>query len=318
MDNLDRTQTMKVLFLCNRDFANLGYLFAECLKANDVSAICMKVIYNPRKSVIGQGTIIKSKEHLRPFVESADVIIWMHSQYVDLSGMNSAGKTFGVFHGGTKYRRSAKRVNKLFNPKIDFTLTQSTEGTMLNRGAKNESWVFPPVDTTMLQPSYDMQDKIIIGHFPSQPKAKGSTQICSVINKLRNGPLKDHFTYMYGGSLVPWKRNLINLAYCDIYIDSITHAGWGLAILEAAALGTIGVAGFGLRKEYEELYGPCPLPDLAAHDLDGLYNILETLILTDRKELIEKKKEYRQWVENYHTIEFIGKELKRTITNAIR
>ena len=308
---------MKVLFLCNRDFANLGYLFAECLKANDVGAICMKVIHNDRKSSIGQGTLIKNREHLQAFVESSDVIIWMHSQYIDLTGINSAGKKFGVFHGGTKYRRSAKNVNKLFNPKTDFTLTQSTEGTMLNRGAKNETWVFPPVDTAMLQPTYDIGEKLIIGHFPSQPKAKGSTQIRGVINRLKDSPLKDSFTYMYGGSLIPWRRNLINIAYCDIYIDSITHAGWGLTVLEAAALGTIAVAGFGLRKEYEELYGHCPLPELAAHDLDGLYKILEDLILTDREELIKKKKEYRTWVEKYHTIEFIGKELKRIISHAI-
>ena len=309
---------MRVLFLCNRDFANLGYLFAECLRANDVSALCMKTMYSPRQPASGQGVIIKNRAHLQAFVEPADVIIWMHSQWVSLDGMDLTGKKLGVFHGGTKYRRGANRVNKFFNPKMDFTLTQSTEGTMLNRGAKNEHWIFPPVDTDRLRPeSYDIGEKLIIGHFPSQPKAKGSSHINVVMKRLREEPIAEHFTYIYGGSLVPWRRNIINLAYCDVYIDSITHAGWGLAVLEAAALGTIAVAGFGLRKEYEELYGYCPLPDLAAKDTEGLYNHIKELILTDHDILVQKKKEYRQWVEKYHTIEFIVKELKRILDNAI-
>ena len=305
---------MRVLFLCNRDFANLGYLFAECLNANDVSAICLTIRPSSRQPSAARGVTVQSKEHLHTFVRSADVIIWMHSQWVELAGMDLTGKRLGVFHGGTKYRGHAARVNKFFNPRMDFTLTQSTEGTMLNRGAKNETWVFPPVDTDALQPeSYNIGEKLIIGHFPSQPKAKGSSYINVVMQRLREELIADSFTYIYGGQLVPWRRNIVNLAYCDVYIDSITHAGWGLAILEAAALGTIGVAGFGLRKEYEELYGPCPLPDLAAMDTEGLYTHIKELILTDRDVLIRKKKEYRQWVENYHTIKFIGKELKRTL-----
>ena len=314
MDNFNRIQEMRVLFLCNRDFANLGYLFAECLKANDVSAICLTTQPTLRRPLTERGVPIQSKEHLHTFVKPADVIIWMHSQWVALDGMDLTGKKLGVFHGGTKYRGSASRVNKFFNPRVNFTWTQSTEGTMLNRGAKNETWVFPPVDTVKLQPeSYDIGEKLIIGHFPSQPKRKGANHINAVMRRLREEPIGDSFTYIYSGQLAPWKRNMVNLAYCDVYIDNITHAGWGLAILEAAALGTIGVAGFGLRKEYEEIYGPCPLPDLAAMDTEGLYTHVKELILTDRDVLVQKKKEYRQWVENYHTFEFIGKELKRTL-----
>ena len=309
---------MRVLFLCNRDFANLGYLFAECLKSIDIGAICLKTKLSSRQPLAGQAVLIQNREHLHTFVKPADVIIWMHSQWVDLTGIDITGKKLGVFHGGTKYRRGAPRVNKFFNPRMDFTLTQSTEGTMLDRGAKNETWVFPPVDTEKLKPeSYDIGEKLIIGHFPSQPKAKGSSHINAVMKRLQDGPLGNSFTYMYGGRLVSWHTNISYLSQCDIYIDSITHAGWGLAILEAAALGVIGVAGFGLRKGYEKKYGPCPLPNLAAMDTEGLYKIMESLIQTDHEVLIQKKKDYRQWVENYHAIEFIGEDLKKAINNAI-
>lgn len=308
---------MRVLFLCNSDYANLGYLFAQCLRSVDVSALCMKTKRNTRHALTGQGVLIQNLEHLHELAKPADIIIWMHSQWIDLAGIDLNGKRLGVFHGGTKYRRGASRVNKFFNPKMDFALIQSTEGTMLNRGAKNETWVFPPVDTERLQPDYEIGEKLVIGHFPSQPRAKGSFHINAIMAQLKEGPLGNSFTYMYSGRLIPWKANMNYMSQCDIYIDNVTHAGWGLAILEAAALGVIGIAGFGLRKEYEEKYGPCPLPDLAARDTEGLYKILKTLLQTDHEVLVQKKKDYRQWVEDYHTIEFIGRDLKKAVDNAI-
>ncbi len=309
---------MRVLFLCAHDFANLGYLFAECLRSVGVSALCMVTSLSRLRLGISQAVLIQNMEHLHTFVRPADVIIWMHSQWISLPDMDLTGKKLGVFHGGSKYRGHARMVNRFFNPRMDFTLTQSTEGTMLNRGAKNETWVFPPVDTERLQPeSYDIGEKLIIGHFPSQPKSKGSSHIGVVMRRLRDELPDDSFAYTYVGRPVPWKRNIGLIRQCDIYIDSITHAGWGLAILEAAALGVIGIAGFGLRKEYEEKYGTCPLPNLAAMDTEGLYKMIKDLIQTDREVLIQKKKDYRKWVENYHTIEFIGEDLKKAITNAI-
>jgi len=304
---------MRVLFLCIVDYANLGYLFAEALKSVGIGAICMKREYNPRRSGAEQGLIIKSRDQLFNIVRQANVIIWMHSQWINIPEVYLLGKRLGVFHGGTKYRNFSKSVNDRFNPIVDFTWIQSTANILLTKGAKNIKWVFPPVDTDKIQPmSYDLKYKIVVGHYPSHKKKKGTLKIKNTMHRLqRDSRVKNLFRFICGDNLVSWNDNLDRMSKCDIFINNLGHDGWGLEALEASALGKIVVAGFALRNKYEERYGICPI--IRAKDENHLYIILKNLLQKDRNFLLGMKYQSRTWVERYHTLSYIGNELKEIL-----
>ena len=59
---------------------------------------------------------------------------------------------------------------------------------MLGLGAKNEHWIYYPVDTDYLKADYKTPNKLVIGHFPSNPDVKGTEAITRVISKLEKDP----------------------------------------------------------------------------------------------------------------------------------
>jgi len=187
------------------------------------------------------GIQVESAFELLPYVRDANIIVFMHSSFVDF-GDEYRGKRLFVFHGGTMYRQNPEQLNALFNPLVEKSLIQTAD--LLGLGAKNEVWVLPPVDTENIQPVYEPQaDKPVIAHYPSN-QWKGTDIILEAIDELKKEGLDFHFNY--SAQIVPWEDNIKRMSQCDIYIDALCpmqgdkkYGEWGVQTLEAMALGKV-------------------------------------------------------------------------------
>lgn len=301
------------------DYASLTATLAECLKAVKVEAIA--VIRKPfRLKVETDSPLLYHPEAIREMAEKANIVIWMHSLLYHPLEKILRGKKCVVFHGGTRYRRSYNLINSRFNDKVYLSLIQT--GELLGRGAKNERWFLPPVNTKYIQPDYsfELKDKLVIGHFSSHigksSRIKGSVRIETVIESFERNKLNKRFVYRtQGKNLFPWRENLKRMAKCDIYIESLSQAStgkdrhdWSITALEACALGCITVTNFLSEKRYLEEYGEHGL--MVANTEDELKDVLTKLLNMTREELLVLKRKARQWVEKMHSYEVVGERLK--------
>ena len=273
---------MKIVILSVNDWANLGFTFSQCLRAIglDTKAFSTYVHPNYKKTAIQADTKEMRKEALR-----ADVIMFMHSKHINL-GINFGDKKVFVFHGGSKYRHNSDKINKVFNPIVDKTIIQTSD--LLGRGAKNERWLLPPVDTENIVPDYERlsSDKIIVGHFPSSSLEKGT----NIINEVMLNHLiyyKENFIYFYDHKKVSHEENLKRISLCDVYIEQIRWGEWGVTALEAAALGKIVITNFKSINRYRQQYGNCQL--MIADDAIELKNLMKDLLTWNRNYIHEKK-----------------------------
>ena len=317
-----------VLFLSIKDWASLGYTLAESLKSVGVNAVAISTQPLLWKDESEQSIIYsyKDKYLARDLAEAAmrsSIIVWMHSSYQELPYDLLKDKKYVVFHGGTNYRKNPVGMNKVFNDKVDLSLVQT--GELLNKGAKNEYWLLPPVDTKRIKPKYsfESEDKIIIGHFTShqggfkRSLTKGTPLIEFVMDSLEMSELKDRFEFRVGeSSQIPWKENLQRMSECDIYIESLSQGvekgtnkhDWSITALEACALGCITITNFLFEKKYKKEYGEHGL--IVANTDNELKKILKKLLTMDRSELLTMKHKARRWVEEKHSYKVIGQRLK--------
>ena len=244
----------------------------------------------------------------------------MHSFYINL-GIKKNQRMF-VYHGGSRYRVNYKHINKVFNPKVEKSIIQTAD--LFGLGAKNEVWLLPAVDTKKIKPVYKRQsDKLIVGHFPSSPVAKNSNLINKIMKNLKK-EFGNKFEYVYSPKVINWNRNMKRVSKCDIYIDACTpilktknspkgnkYGEWGVAAIEAAALGKIVVSHFLSYKSYEREYGKCGL--VVANSISEVENQMRKLLLLNDDKLLALKKNNRAWVEKFHSHYAVGKRLKEIV-----
>jgi hypothetical protein len=304
---------MKVLIVSRNDWANMGYKYQESLRevGVDAKAVAINVNYSckPKHAEICNLSKIKN------YAKSAEIIQFMHSEYLDLDVKN---KRIFVFHGGSSYRTNSILKNRIFNPIVEKSIIQTAD--LLGLGAKNEVWILACVDTNKIKPIYERQgDKIIVGHFPSSPIVKSSEKINEVMKEL-----KEEFEYIYSPKRIGWDQNIKRVSECDIYIDACTpilsapkspepkiYGEWGVAALEAAALGKVVISHMLSYKKYEREFGKCGIR-IANSIEDIKKHMIKLLSMTD-DELLQIKKDTRLWVEKYHSYKFMGRRLKEIV-----
>lgn len=280
---------MRVLLSSIKDWANVGWSFSQALKSVGVDAQAITVHPHAFRYP-EQATLIFTQETYIEQVEQADVIIHMHSQYIDVDYGN---KRQFVFHGGTIYRERPDEVNAYFRSKVEGVLIQTHD--LLGLGAKNEHWLLPCVDTDAIQPS-DHTGGPIFAHYPRRPEVKGS----ELINSLMDGR-----AYVYSGEAVSWKDNIKRMGECQVYIEELAPPyEWGVTALEAAALGRVVITDFKGLSQYEKTYGPCPL--LVANTSDEFRGVLNNLETIDIPAL---QVTTREWVEKQHSYKAVGGRL---------
>ena len=302
---------MRIMLVAKNDWANVGYGFAESLKSIGLDATMVM----QSGSVYGypkQGKRVKTIQALRGYASHADIIQFMHSRFIDVGINDLSTKRVFVFHGGGKYRENHESINEFFNPIVEKTLIQT--GDLFNLGAKNEVWVLPAVDTGTIRPVYNDNDKLIVGHFPTSGKKKGSDVIISVLNDLsKMDEFKDKFEFRHSGidNRVSWQEQMHRIAPCDIYIDQMKLGEWGMVALEAAALGKIVISAFNSYYRYMTEYGYCPM--MIFRNADQLRHIIINLLRTDRSIIRMSQRSHRTWVETQHSYEVTGMRLAEKV-----
>jgi len=297
-------QDVDVLFLASEDAANLGYTFSKCLQSVGINALMLSQTEHPFLYP-DQAMKVDSIKDIRRYALNAPIIQFMHSQYMQ-TGVDLRKKRVFMFHGGTAYRSHHKALNKNLNPRIEGTLTQTLD--LIDKGAKNEKWLLPAVDTEKLKPvSSNGNGKVIIGHFPN--KDKGTAFFEKAIQELKNDPeVENRFEYITSDKTVPWHEQIERMSACDIYAEISRYGELGITALEAAALGKVVINNFTGLDRYRKEYGECGLTVVI--ELDEIVAKLKDLILMPSQDLDELKQKTRVWVEEKHSYRAIGKRLK--------
>jgi glycosyltransferase involved in cell wall biosynthesis len=305
---------MQVLIVSvKRDYANMSYTLEQCLKEVGVDAMAIvKGSWRPHHA--------KKVDPARfyKFAKKAKIVQFMHSVHKNLK-LTKKQRVF-VYHGGSRYRENYEKMNKIFNPIVEKSIIQT--GDMLGLGAKNEVWLLPAVDTKSIKPVYKRRsDKIIVGHYPSGPLAKNTKGINEVIGRLK-ADFGHKFTYAHSTDRVNWNKNIKRVARCDIYIEACNpmlkgkhstrkYGEWGVAGVEAAALGKVVVTHFLSQERYAKEYGKCGL--VVANSLDEVESQMRKLLSLSDEKLLAMQEASRAWVEKFHSHHAVGKRLKEVV-----
>jgi hypothetical protein len=188
---------------------------------------------------------------------------------------------------------------------------------MLDKGAKNQVWFLPPIDTEGLKPHYKRQHPVkrIITHCPSRSSSKGTAQFNKLMKGLAKEPkLRGKFIYKQASSAL-WEDNITRMSECDIYFDACCptlkgkpYGEWGIAALEACCLGKVVVSHFLNVDRYRKECGiGCAIRH--ANTWDAVAKQMRRLILMSNDKFKALQKTTRKWVEENHSYEVVGKKL---------
>jgi hypothetical protein len=114
-----------VLISENKDWANIGAMFALCLNSVGINARAFtKNMINNKPFIHSEifGDNIKLLED--SITDDTEAIIWMHSIKMNLD-VDLTNKKVCVFHGGSHYRRSFKSINVGFKEEEIFVYETS-------------------------------------------------------------------------------------------------------------------------------------------------------------------------------------------------
>ena len=332
LTNTHKSKTYDILILTYADWANTGYRFSKCL---DMIGLKVKIIkgvthpFNypeqaPINSTLSKFTYafpftVNMDKDLAELITNSHILNMHASTYINPKKFISySDVTMTVTHGGTTYRRYPDKSNEIFNPIVKKTIIQCPD--LLNLGAKNEVLVYYPIDTELIKPDFTFKDpnKLIIGHFPSAPKNKGTKNILEVINKLKE-LYTDKFIYIgqktTDKNTIPWSDNLKRYKTCDIIIETVNakqygknYGEWGNTCLESAASGCVVLTNTNSKHIYLKEYN-CEPKFIVTNNADQLENNLIELFNMDRDKILDIKMKTCEWVTNNHSFKATGLRL---------
>lgn len=298
------------LIVARNDWANVGYDLSKSMEAVGLKAVALTLNSHPFEYE-NQAKKVNSIAETSKYAKVADRIIFMHSEYIE-TGVDTRNKKLSVFHGGTAYRNYHYAINKALNDRLELSLIQTLD--LWGKGAKNEKWLLPPVDTDRIKPVvYRENPRLVIGHFPSSHAArtvKGTYKLEEAVERLKQDPdIAGKFECIITTEeQVSWEENLRRMADCDVYADQFELGIWGVSTLEAAALGKIVLTCFDGIDRYKEEYGECPL--VIAKTVDEIESALRRLILMSEDERRDLKAYTRHWVVVNHSYKPTGERIK--------
>lgn len=323
-----REKPIDVVMIARDDWANTGYRFWRCLQMLGLNVVMFKGAPHPYGypeqaplhpsliwSPINPAPVTVMASGIDTLLQSAHVVHLVAATWpmcnVDWPSMNVV-----VQHGSSAYRQNPEKCNDVFNNFAKATIIQCPD--LLGLGAVNEHLIYYPVDTNRIQPNYERSDddKLIIGHFPSNPVVKGTETIAKVINRLEQNPEFKHvFRYIGARELtreyfMSWPDHLIRIGQCDIIIETCNpiqgnkaYGEWANGALEAAASGCVVVTNSLALETYQREYGQPAL--FIANNEEALYNTMKDLLTRFRSNtnLLYEKQTTRSWVETFHSME---------------
>ena len=310
---------LDVLMLAKWDHSNTGWKFFKCLQYLGLNVLFFKgqmhPFMYPEQGVIHpiiakkmNNSIIQDFPEFHQMANHAKVIHFVASTLMGC-GVDLKKKHTVMNHNGANYRLRHESVNPIYNELIDAYVVQMPD--LMGLGAKNEHLIYFPVDTDFIKPNFTLNEKRIIGHFPSMPTYKGTPTITKILNEF-----KSRHKFIYASTdgtmegFFPWSENLIRMSQCDAIVevfsptaqDGRAYGQWGNTAFEAAALGKLVITNSFKQAMYLEEYGMTDCPLLIANTEDEIRERVE-YVLTASPETIQKhKQQMRLWVEKYHSI----------------
>ncbi|MCK4521140.1 MAG: hypothetical protein KAU20_01105 [Nanoarchaeota archaeon] len=298
---------MKVLNISTDDYANFAHDNAGALRS--VGVDCLDIKTHPHVFNYPTESQIMDAQQIRQMALQADIIQIFHSDITILNIVKDLKKRIIVYHTGTRYRIGSSHLNATFNPHVEMSIIALGEFNGL--GAKNQKYLVGAVDNTNILPAAPVDSMLIIAHYPSSPKVKGTAKIQEMITEISR-----HHDFIWNCSteIVPYAEQLKRIRDCDIYVELFkpqlngrTYGSWGITALEAAAAGKIVVTQNLNHDFYLANYQDCALV-ICNTETDFLNNI-NTLLNLSSGDIRKFQERSQKWIQNYHSPEATGMQL---------
>lgn len=293
---------MRVLFVTFNDYSNLCYNYSQSLKSVGINSIALTL--SAHKFGYPQQSILTNRMNMIKQMRIADLIIIGHS-YSDLLQYIPRGKRIWVIHTGTPYRQNHEEKNRVFNPVVERTFTDSPE--FMTLGAKNITYIAAAIDIDKIQYRPKQREKLIFAHYPSNPESKGTKHIQKL---LRHYSVK----FICDETILPHEKNLERIADCDVYIEMLNanqfgkpYGSFGVTAFEAAAMGKIVVTNSTNDNVYSSVYGSHPMQ--IANNGKEFQSVIQSLMNSNK--ISEMQKEHRDWIVTRHSLKATGEYLKK-------
>jgi len=276
---------MRVLNLSTHDFSNMSHENANALRSVGVN--CQDyAIHNHPYGYASQSrkcTPLWIKDHYMMY----DVIQIFHSDAM-LFKMVSGHPNVIIYHTGTRYRENKLRYDQLFKGRK--IITDQCEFLL-----HNPTFEYLAPHTNLKPVKHNRKGQMIVGHYPSNHKVKGTSQI----EKMLKG-FKSKYDIRMDIRLTSHPENLLRVSESDIYIELFAplqggkpYGCFGVSAFEATALGCLVVTNNINRPAYEDVYGTQPFLTPNCED-----DFIETFKYLHDREYVELIKSALH--ENFH------------------
>ena len=151
-------------------------------------------------------------------------------------------------------------------------------------------------------PKYDGQIRIM--HAPTHRGFKGTDFIVQAIERLKHEGYKIHFDLVEN---ISHDELLERYKLCHLFIDQIMGGWYGTASIEAMAIGRPVIVS--IRPDYFEYIDFADRIPAIHADPDLIYEVLKNTLDNGIEFLIEKGKQSRQFIEEYHDVKVVTKKL---------
>jgi len=239
-----------ILLASSVDYACLMHNQANALRSIGVDVI--DVTLSQHTFNYSSQSKVVSRETFKTLSQEAEHVLIGHS-CPTLFGLNQ-NPSFSVYHSGTRYRESPKYFNELFQS-ARVCLSDQTEFSVLGK----MEYVVSAVHENLYKPK-EMDVKLIIGHYPSNPEVKGTNEIIEMLK-----PFRDTFEIRVGLKQVSHAEQIKRMQECDVYIELFKpelngrpYGCFGVTALEAAMMGKLVITQDLEGRTYKEAYGEHP------------------------------------------------------------
>ena len=241
---------LRVLNLSSNDYANYAHDNARALRAIGVDCRDACINLNPFKYDSKSQQV--SAGQIKHVYKQYDCIQIFHSD-VNMYNLVKDHPNIVVYHTGTRYRQQPEFHNRAFQKcKI---ATDQCEFLLLKH---DMFYIAPHVELKPVPKS--IYDKLIIGHYPSNPDVKGTKQIERML-----APFLNDFDIRIDTKKVTHSQNIKRVSECHIYVELFAteqngkpYGCFGTSAFEATALGSLVITNNINRSAYESVYGQQP------------------------------------------------------------
>ena len=298
---------MKVGLISASDWANFQWGLTKSLESVGVETISYKLERHPF-GYTEQCPII-TVQNIKETYKDCDVVLVVHSCWELLQYLPEL-KCIPV-HTGTAYRQWFELINEKFK-NSPFSIIALPEFQKL---APNYKYLVGAVECEL--PQKELGDRLVIGHFPSNPDVKGSNAILRIVEDLKRF---NDFDFIWSYDRVSHEESLNRINKCDIYIELLAseqggkpYGSFGITGLEAAALGKI-VITQSINDDglYNHEYG-VNMMNLISNEED-LRKTLNTLLNYKGDFITGQQALTKTWIKENHSYKATGERLLKWIT----